>query len=101
VEAARKLAERVLVEADGGDDRRIEFLWRQALSRAPDSAERALVQGLLDRRRADYRADPGAAKDLLAVGIAPRAAALDPAELAAWAATARAVLNLHETFARY
>jgi hypothetical protein len=35
------------------------------------------------------------------VGIAPRAAALDPAELAAWAATARAVLNLHETFARY
>lgn len=101
VEAARKLAERALVEADGGDDQRIEFLWRQALSRAPDSAERALLQGLLDRRRADYRADPGAAKDLLAVGIAPRDVSLDLAELAAWAATARAVLNLHETFARY
>jgi len=101
VEAARKLAERVLVEAGSGDAERIEFLWRQALSRAPDSAERALVQGLLDRRRADYRADPGAAKDLLAVGIAPRNPSLDPADLAAWAATARAVLNLHETFARY
>jgi mono/diheme cytochrome c family protein len=101
VEAARKLAERALVEVGGGDDARIEFLWRQALSRAPDSTERALVQGLLDRRRADYRADPLAAKDLLATGIAPRDPALDPAELAAWAATARAVLNLHETFARY
>jgi mono/diheme cytochrome c family protein len=101
VEAARKLAERALFAAGGDDDARIEFLWRQALSRAPDSTERALVQGLLDRRRADYRADPLAAKDLLATGIAPRDPALDPAELAAWAATARAVLNLHETFARY
>jgi hypothetical protein len=100
VEAARKLAERALVAADG-DAGRIEFLWRQALSRAPDTTERALVNGLLERRRADYRADPAAAQQLLATGIAPRNESLDAAELAAWAATARAVLNLHETFARY
>jgi hypothetical protein len=41
------------------------------------------------------------AAELLAVGIAPRDAALDPVELASWTATARAVLNLHEAFGRY
>ena len=101
VEAARKLAERTLVEAAGGDAARVEFLWRQALSRTPDSVERELVQGLLDRSRATYRAEPAAAASLLATGIAPRSDALDAVELAAWTATARAVLNLHETFARY
>ena len=42
-----------------------------------------------------------AAADLLAVGVAPRAAGLDDRDLAAWTATARAVLNLHEAIARY
>jgi hypothetical protein len=101
VEAARKLAERALVEADGGDAARVEFLWRQALSRSPDSVERDLVQGLLERSRSTYRADPAAAAGLLATGIARRNDAVDAVELAAWTATARAVLNLHETFARY
>jgi len=101
VEAARKLAERAVTEAAGDDAARIAFLWRQTLSRAPDSTERGLAQGLLDRSRSTYRADPAAAKDLLATGIAPRNETLDAVELAAWTATARAVLNLHETFARY
>ena len=42
-----------------------------------------------------------AATALLGVGSAPRDPALDPIELAAWTATARAVLNLHEAIARY
>ncbi|MFM1904236.1 MAG: hypothetical protein RLZZ440_2136, partial [Planctomycetota bacterium] len=35
------------------------------------------------------------------VGLAPRNGDLDELELAAWTATARAVLNLHESIARY
>jgi hypothetical protein len=67
----------------------------------PDAEETALVKGLLARRREEFRADPKAAGELLAVGIAARDTSLDPIELAAWTAAARAVLNLHEAIARY
>jgi hypothetical protein len=66
-----------------------------------DSEELALVRGLLARERTAYRGDAAAATALLGVGSAPRDPALDPIELAAWTATARAVLNLHEAIARY
>jgi mono/diheme cytochrome c family protein len=100
VEAARALAERALKEA-GDDPARIDALWRHAVSRPPDAQERKLVTDLLARRRAEYAADHAAARELLAVGLAPRDTSLDDAELAAWTATARAVLNLHEAIGRY
>ena len=100
VEAARKLAERVVREADD-DAARIDLLWRQALSRRPERQERELVQALLERRRVEFAADPQLAHSLLSVGIAPRDDSLDEAELAAWTSAARAVLNLHEAIARY
>jgi len=100
VEAARKLAE-LAMRSDGDDDARLAFLWKRTLSRVPDTEELDVVKGLLDRERAVYRDDPKAVGALLAVGIAPRDEALDPGELAAWTATARAVLNLHEAIARY
>ena len=90
----------MLSEADC-DSARIEALWRHAVSRRPDSEERELVSGLLARRRQEFAADSDSARALLSVGIAPRDGSLDPVELAAWTATARAVLNLHETIARY
>jgi hypothetical protein len=100
VEAARALAERALKEA-GDDPARIDALWRHAVSRPPDAQERKLVTDLLARRRAEYSADHAAARELLAVGLAPRDTSLDDIELAAWTATARAVLNLHEAIGRY
>ena len=100
VEAARKLAE-LAIKNGGSDDEKLAFLWKRTLSRAPDTEELTLARGLLARRRADYSADPQAAAELLAVGIAPRDKNLDERELAAWAATSRAVLNLHEAIARY
>jgi mono/diheme cytochrome c family protein len=105
VEAARGLAQRVLKE-NGDEEKtddaaRIDALWRHTLSRRPDSVEREIVTGLLARRRAEFAADPAAAKSLIGVGIAPRDTAIDDIELAAWTATARAVLNLHEAIGRY
>jgi hypothetical protein len=100
VEAARKLAE-IALRSDGDDDARIALLWKRTLSRVPDSEELALVRGLLARERTAYRSDAAAAAALLGVGNAPRDQALDPIELAAWTATSRAVLNLHEAIARY
>jgi mono/diheme cytochrome c family protein len=100
VEAARELAELALTSG-GSDDDKLALLWKRTLSRAPDTEELTLASGLLARRRADYAADPKAAADLLAVGVAPRDMNLDERELAAWTATARAVLNLHEAIGRY
>ncbi len=100
VEAARELAELVLSQADD-DEAGLTALWRQAVSRFPDAEERALLTGLLARRRQEYRGDPQAVSELLAVGVAPRDPSLDAAELAAWTATARAVLNLQEAIGRY
>jgi mono/diheme cytochrome c family protein len=100
VEAARELAE-LAVKTGGSDDMRLTLLWRRTLSRVPDTEELALARGLLERERTTYRGDPQAAAQFLAVGIAPRDPTLDEPELAAWTATARAVLNLHEAIARY
>jgi hypothetical protein len=100
VEAARKLAEQVFAMADT-DEARLTNLWRQAVSRFPDDEEKSLLAGLLARRRREYLADPQAATELLAVGISPRNESIDPAELAAWTATARVVLNLREAIGRY
>ena len=101
IEAARKLAELAITSGVADDDERIAFLWKRTLSRPPAAEESRLVKSLLDRRREEFRADPAAADKLLAVGIAARDASLDPIELAAWTAAARAVLNLHEAIARY
>ncbi len=101
VEAARALAQRALREGGATDVERITFLWQQALSRPPEAAELTIVTGLLARRREEFARDAKAAVALLSVGIAPRDKTLDAAELASWTATARSVLNLHETIARY
>jgi len=101
IEAARKLAELAVTSGGGSDEDRIAFLWKRTLSRPPTTEELSLVKGLLDRRRNEYKADPKAAGELLAVGIAPRDKTIDPIELATWTTAARAVLNLHEAIARY
>jgi hypothetical protein len=97
VEAARGLAARALKE--GTDADRVAFAFRQATSRAPDEFERGVLLKLLAENRAAYRADPAAADAVLRVGLAPPPDA-DRAELAAWAAVCRAVLNLSETTTR-
>jgi hypothetical protein len=101
IEAARKLAELAVTSGGTSDDDRIDFLWKRMLSRPPSTEELALVKGLLDRRRAEFKADPKAAGELLAVGLATRDKTLNETELAAWTTAARAVLNLHEAIARY
>jgi hypothetical protein len=99
VEAARVLAARIVKET-GGDDSRLEYAYHQALSRSPDSAERASFLELLEAERRQYQRDPGAANQLLKVGLYPTAEDLDPIEIAAWTSVARTILNLSETVTR-
>ena len=97
VEAARKLAERIVHEGGTGEEERIAFAFRVCTARLPNERETAVLRRVFQEQLAAYAADPQAAEELLSVGESPRDASLDAAELAAWAVVASVILNLDET----
>jgi hypothetical protein len=99
VEAARGLAEAALKQ-DGSDRDRLGWSFRRVLSRPASDEEAATLAALLHKHRAAYQADRSAARALIGVGQHPAPATVEPAELAAWTSTARAILNLDETITR-
>ena len=99
VEAARVLAQRLLTEATGTDNR-ITLAYRLTFSRPPAARELELMRPFLDEQLALYRSQPEAAKALATAGRAARPDSLDPAEHAAWTAFANVMLNLDETITR-
>ena len=100
VEAARALAERIL--RDGGSDlpARLDFAFRQALSRPIRGDEAKLLEALYARQLEGYLADPKSADELLRIGARPVPAGMNAPELAAWTSVARVVFNLHEMVTR-
>jgi mono/diheme cytochrome c family protein len=100
VEAARKFAERILLEGGATDDARLTWAAEEVLARAPTPPERAELRRLLQRQLARYRADAAAAERLLQVGESPRNPSLNTAELAAWSNLASVLLNLDEAITR-
>jgi hypothetical protein len=99
VEAARKLAERMMTEAGSPADR-ITLAWRLTSARRPSSAELAVLLKVFDQQLAVYQKDKPAALKLLSVGESPHNPRLDPAELAAWSMVASMILNLDEVVTR-
>jgi hypothetical protein len=93
VEAARKLGERMLREGGATPAEQVAFAFRLMTSRAPDAAELRILVALADDQAAAFAADPAAADALLAVGRAPRDAALDPVHVATCAVVAQALLS--------
>jgi hypothetical protein len=100
IEAARKLAERILLEPGLEDSSRIAAAFLKVTSRPPTSREAALLSDKLQAFREAYRTNPDAAARLLSVGESPRDQALPPAEHAAWSALANLLLNLDEVITR-
>ncbi len=101
VEAARAFAARTLHEPGlTTTDQRLQFIYREALSRAPREEELRVLEALLAKHQAEFRADASAARELDAIGARPVSKDLDAAELAAWTSVARVILNLHETITR-
>ncbi len=99
VEASRVFAERILKEGGKTDDSRLDFAYRRAVSRKPDSYERKLLFDLLEKSRSRYQKEPQAAKELLSTGLAPMPES-NVVEVAAWTSVARALLNMNETITR-
>jgi hypothetical protein len=100
VEAARKLAERVLREAGPTPAEQLTLAYRLLTSRKPRPAELDVLARGLATHLAHFRAHRQAALDLLKSGESPRDESLDPAEVAAYAAIAGLILNLDETITK-
>ncbi|PYV12526.1 MAG: hypothetical protein DMG07_16950, partial [Acidobacteria bacterium] len=96
VEAARKLAERMMKEGGTSAGSRLSYGFRLATARTPSAGELAVLESGWNRRFHQYRRDRAAAEKLLAVGEAPRDPGLDTLELAAFTTAASVILNLDE-----
>ncbi len=97
LEAARKLAERMMTEGGASPAERIAFAFRLATARMPSENETRALVALFEKQRARFSAAPEQAAALLAIGESPRNEKLDATELAAWASVASTILNLDET----
>lgn len=99
VEAARAFAANIVKHADN-DQARLDFAYRQAVSRTPDDFERGLLVELLQESRIQFKKNAVSAGQLIKTGLTPSSDQLPAEEVAAWTAVARAVLNLSETNTR-
>ncbi|MFN5438270.1 MAG: DUF1553 domain-containing protein [Planctomyces sp.] len=99
VEAARKLAERVLL-ANTDDSARIDLAVRIVLARPPGPAEQQELRQLVDVGRKHFAAEPAAAAELRKVGRAVADPRIPDDELAAWSSAMSVLLNLDEAITR-
>ncbi|MEO8371524.1 MAG: DUF1553 domain-containing protein [Candidatus Solibacter sp.] len=100
LEAARKLAERVVTEGGDTPEARIAYAYRLVLGRAPNAARATAFRKALEGYQRVYRDDATAARDFLKQGDSPVRAGLDERELAAYAGFASLLLNLDETITK-
>jgi hypothetical protein len=95
IEAARKLAERVMNTTAGPPDR-LALAFRLAAARQPSADELQILAETYQAHLAKYQADKAAAEKLVALGESKRNESLDIAELAAYTMTCNLILNLDE-----
>jgi len=100
VEAARKLAERVMLASDS-DAARIVLAFRIVLSRLPDDSEQATLEEILAQARTNFTTNPTAAEEFLSLGNSPRDTSLKPSDLASWSAVMSVLMNLDETISKH
>ncbi len=91
IEMARKLAERLIVEAND-EPARFNLLFSLLASRPPTETETAVCHDLLASMQERYSNDKPAAESLLNHGESPRNKKLDSVELAAWTQVCSTIL---------
>jgi Protein of unknown function (DUF1553)/Protein of unknown function (DUF1549)/Concanavalin A-like lectin/glucanases superfamily/Planctomycete cytochrome C len=100
VEAARKLAERVVKEGGTAPETRLALSFRLATGRAPNEREMHILRSSLDTMLAAYRKDEAGARSLLGVGASKPDSSIPVVELAAWTAVENIILNMDETITK-
>jgi len=97
VEAARELAQRVILQAGPQTGKRIDLMSEILLSRDAPPQMEAVLEGSVKQMQRHFELDPKAAQQLLGVGEMQRNQAIPAPELAAWTMVASEMLNLDET----
>ena len=97
VEAARAMGQRVVNARLNADRDRIAFLFRQSLSRDPQTKEQQLLESLLKKQRAELSTNAADVNQI--VGNTGKTD-FDPRELAVWIIVSRVILNLDEMITR-
>jgi len=96
VEAARKLAEKMLTQHQQQLEDRIAYGFQAVTSRAPAEDELEILLSLYEEKQAYYQEQLQEAEDLLKVGEAPYDQQLDTVSLAAMTIVANTLFNLDE-----
>ncbi len=100
VEAARKLAERVLTEGGSSPDARLTLAFTLATGHSPNERELNILRAALANMRLAFQKDDVGARRLIQVGAAKSDSSIPAAELAAWTAVANIILNMDETITK-
>jgi hypothetical protein len=100
VEAARALAERVILDGGKQPEQRIALMSEILLAHDPPTKMASVLETSLKQMSAHYTADPKAAHELVAVGERKHDASISETELAAWTMVASEMLNLDETLSK-
>lgn len=100
VEAARKLAERMITEGEASTKQRLTHGFRLAVCRHPTDRELDILVKGLESDLVRLRTSSEAAGKLVAFGDSKPAANIDSTELAAFTLTANVLLNLDEVVTR-
>jgi hypothetical protein len=103
LECARALALRTVRDGGLNDAQRLAWAFRRCLSRSPTETEASALLSLLDRQSRHFQ-QPGADPWSLAADDPKKPPQLppstSPAQLAAWTAVSRVLLNLDETITK-
>jgi hypothetical protein len=100
LEAARKMAERMMREGGSTTATRIGYGFELATARRPSEREQEILLSSFAYYRDRFQSDDKSATRYLAQGEAPRDQNLDARELAAYAAVASVILNLDATLTK-
>jgi len=100
IEAARLLAQRMMLEGGTTPQARIQWAFRVATSRPPGDKETNVLLRNFEKQLYHFTHNPQDAANLLAVGEKRIDKKLNPAEAAAYAMTASLILNLDEVITK-
>ncbi|MBX2822187.1 MAG: PSD1 and planctomycete cytochrome C domain-containing protein [Rhodothermaceae bacterium] len=101
VEAARVFAQRIMDEGGESVESRMQWAYREALSRDARPEELQLLTQLYSANKTEFAEDESLALQFVSTGNAPLAGSASKAELAAWTSISRTIFNLHEMIMRY
>lgn len=100
METAQGLAQRVLREGGTTDASRLEYAFRCCVSRKPSKDEAKELEALLQKQLDRFSAKDAKPLELASNEVSKLPSGINEAQLAAWTAVSRVLLNLDETITK-